>query len=96
MEERCPKCGQTILASALDNHLKYFCPNRDKDDCSVKVSPPVVASEAKQEEQPQGGIPIPPREPNFWIAPQNRQRLSRIASRSERGDCWHQQCLYRS
>lgn len=31
-------------------------------------------------------ITVPPGEANFWISPQNRERLSRIASRSERGE----------
>jgi len=86
-EARCPKCGQTILESALQIHLERICPNRDE----TEQPPQAEANNADscphlQEEGVRTSLPIPTGEANFWISPQNRERLSRVASRSEKGD----------
>jgi len=86
-EVRCPKCGQTILESALQIHLERICPNRDKTSPigeASKEQPP--QAEAKKEEDKKTSLPIPTGEAHFWISPQNKERLARVASRSDKGD----------
>jgi nitric oxide reductase NorQ protein len=83
----CPKCGQTILESALQIHQERICPNREKTSPSGEVSQPQQVEVPKKEEgKGKTSLNIPTGEPNFWISPLNRDRLSRIATRSEKGD----------
>jgi nitric oxide reductase NorQ protein len=104
-EVKCPQCGQMVLESALRTHLERVCPKRDGQDKSNlekevtlkprKEAPPVVETTQATKDISVSSlpIPIPTGEANFWISAPNRERLSRIASRSEKGDIIN--CLIR-
>lgn len=92
--ETCPLCGQTV--TALDNHLRYFCPERNHD----LVRSEEVPSQDITPEIPVGIIPakrvdttvaekaelsVPPAESNFWTSPEDKSRLLHVRSVSITG-----------
>ena len=86
---RCPRCGQMVMASAMEAHQRVFCTGRTSAP-TMRAVLPVAASEV-DDLLAQAGVgaddPLPvPVEERFWVSPRHSSTLERVAALSELGE----------